>query len=951
MKARILIMYILCIFILTLNVQFIRAEEITESYTGIDNAEELLNNINFTDVASMPNNYWAKDSIYKMAGLSIIQGYGEKEYRPLNNITKAEAIALIYKALGKEEDAKKEAQNIQEQMGLETRNVKNLWALGYLSLAQKDGLITEEEFEQAINPEAYKYYVGRVFNTNAAVQRQEAAEWIAKAFKIEPIYNQVLIFNYKDWKAIDYEKIPYIEAILQNKIMNGDSGYFYPTNILRRDEMAQILSNIEDRIYKINNLNKKYGVVESIVIQSDKQLSKETVTKTILIRTDDGTLNSIILTTEKSRFDYKNQEIGAHKRLISEKEVVVNKNGVLGNSSLLNENDQILFIYDKDKKIRYVEAKTNLDKEKIVYGIVENIYENKISFSDENGNSQTFVVSKGAVISIDNEGKSLKDISLGDRAYFTVKNNIITRIEKFSINEDIRFSDDSKSDVRGIVQEINPNLNYISIYSSEGKKNSDYITTYHFPPKVEVKKDGQAASIKEIEVGDTVYIKLDGSGKVELINAQSNYYWAYGKVLFIGKNFLTVKYDDDTIQQLQFDDNVLVYKEGRKATKEEILEGDMVKLLLNQSGNYTKIKTISIEGDYNYIVNIYKGKVYSISKDNIILYDVQLLKKDKWIYNFTRGFKNIKLDDRVKIFNYNEPIDFEKANEVLLNKYVYLATYKDYHENEKAIKISYIDGYEKIYNDEVLSHSKSSKNLELLKTFDEIHYTEGTIITRYGRLISGSSIEANDPVYAVGLRNPAKEIITAGVIQIVDKPSILGIDIYRGRILSIDESNSFTVESFSKLKGTKWEYANTPKTFGITGDTTILSSSGIINNRDFKDYANNSYKDKIVYIAAKGDVAQIVSDAPYGVINLRGEIYNINLSNNAVLSLKESVVLDINTNEWNYLGDSTVNILQNSIIVKNGDLVGVNDLEIGDKIRVIKKDTASQDGFIIFVEG
>jgi hypothetical protein len=46
-----------------------------------------------------------------------------------------------------------------------------------------------------------------------------------------------------------------------------------------------------------------------------------------------------------------------------------------------------------------------------------------------------------------------------------------------------------------------------------------------------------------------------------------------------------------------------------------------------------------------------------------------------------------------------------------------------------------------------------------------------------------------------------------------------------------------------------------------------------------------------------------------------------------------------------------VNLLENSIAIKNGAVVNTSAISKGDTVRVIKKDTAAAgDGYILFVE-
>jgi len=104
------------------------------------------------------------------------------------------------------------------------------------------------------------------FLRRAPAQRQEVAYWISKVFGIEPVYGSAEIFNsFRDWSSADPLKIPYIEAVLVENIMNGEgNGYFRPTGFVTREQIAQIIKNADKRVLPLLGYEKKMGTVEDI---------------------------------------------------------------------------------------------------------------------------------------------------------------------------------------------------------------------------------------------------------------------------------------------------------------------------------------------------------------------------------------------------------------------------------------------------------------------------------------------------------------------------------------------------------------------------------------------------------------------------------------------------------------------------------------------------------------
>ena len=84
-----------------------------------------------------------------------------------------------------------------------------------------------------------------------------------------------------------------------------------------------------------------------------------------------------------------------------------------------------------------------------------------------------------------------------------------------------------------------------------------------------------------------------------------------------------------------------------------------------------------------------------------------------------------------------------------------------------------------------------------------------------------------------------------------------------------------------------------------------------------------------------------------------GEIYEIagGAGGTTGIFLRKVSLYDTTDFLWKDAKDMTLNILKNSIVIKDGKAAGVPDLRPGDQVRVIKKDnTETGDAYIIIVE-
>ena len=145
-----------------------------------------------------------------------------------------------------------------------------------------------------------------------------------------------------------------------------------------------------------------------------------------------------------------------------------------------------------------------------------------------------------------------------------------------------------------------------------------------------------------------------------------------------------------------------------------------------------------------------------------------------------------------------------------------------------------------------------------------------------------------------------------------------------------------------------WKYSNTPKTLNITLDTRVLDDAGVLNISDFKGYGSDSYLQRTVYVVADGINALLISTAPYGIENMKGTVYS---STGNSISLRNTSVYDPATYMWKSGSSAELNLLKNTVVIKNGKVIDTSDIASGDNVRVVKKDTtAAGDAYIIFVE-
>ena len=229
----------------------------------------------------------------------------------------------------------------------------------------------------------------------------------------------------------------------------------------------------------------------------------------------------------------------------------------------------------------------------------------------------------------------------------------------------------------------------------------------------------------------------------------------------------------------------------------------------------------------------------------------------------------------------------------------------------------------------------------------------GTIVVKNGRLVDPSAIAPSD--YAVVALNGGNN---AAVVNIIDTPDNSQLSVIRARVTSVNEGQSFTVESISILTGDDWIYSPIAREFTIDYDTLFLDENGYVDPTTFRDYTDTTVVGNTYTIVADGSKAIQVIDAPYATKEVKGTIYEID---DTSIKIKDVTYLDAETGQWKTLSDTnntaTVTIPLNSVVLKNNEAVTKSSLQVGDRIKVMT-DTLPEkpssgmnvDGYIIYVE-
>ncbi len=939
---------------------FIFSDAVQNTYVGQTEATDMISNLQFTDTNG--SNY--QESISRMGAFDIVKGYG-RTFNPTRNVTNEEALAFLIRSVGLEKTAQQNASNLLANTN--DKSLANLWALGYLNEAQRLGLITNAQYQNALAEDQTALGEG-AFLRGATATREDIAMWIVllenslseDAFPIKRDLQK--IYTYTDYANIAADRVIYVETVTANGIMNTNTTTFNPKGGVSRGELTSILKNLDSIYFTQNGLEKKTGTVGGLKTNITRTTGQYTGADQYYIRNNLGKIDVI----ERQY----NNNISPQ---VQNKDVVVYKNGVVGGLSLLKEGDQIEYIVEtipnknpNELTCYYIQVTNSGIQRETVFGKLESVNKagQQITIRDyKTDQTKTFYTASSMFGLKSNTNKpymlmdqkiyEIDKLPYGSGVNLNLVNGVVADVqyvgEPTIINE-----------VRGIVVENNPSFGYMVIYNNNGTK-----TTYNYdkgslqtvkkreyyqPEDTigyidQVFKSGNYnpvnSTIDRIEAGDIVYIRPSANDKtyIESISASPNYTTKAGTIKSYIDNGTTVnmlvQFDNGTQSMYTFPSEIIITKEGKLINSSDIVVGDYAKVLVNTAiitPGYVieTVKEIAVEGDYTNISSVVKGQLSNVDniQKTLQVQNAQTLDKSGW--NNGKQIATYSLKGAPEVFYNGKQIDLAYASTYLKrgNNVVYMAMESSY-SGDNVKKVSIYDGRDTLLSADTIVNANNG-SLVLANNFQNITTDNGSIVIKNGKLVSPSNLSVYD--YAqVSLNGGSK----AAIVNVTDKSTTNLLQISRGRVQSVDEGQSFTVQSLAQLADGKWTVSAVARTYNIDFNTIYLTEDGeVLSMEQFIDYTEDSvYGDVYNIISFDGVYADYIISAPYTKQPVKGTVYKVD---GDVVYLKDAMYLNTTTNTWSIISrkDNTcvLTTYPNTIITKNDNVVGVSKIEVGDQI-------------------
>lgn len=512
----------------------------------------------FPDVSDT-NYSWALDAVEELCDQGIINGYEDGTYRPEKTVTKLEALVLLSRILGVNEE--EHALIIEKGTDNYEEFVLDL-DLGYgddeiIFLLEK-GIFTEDEIEEYLDDD----------NAEHGLKRYELATILSKALTSdENIKN-------KDVKYADKGEIPtsqrkYVAYISEVGLMKGmGDNLFSPNTDVNRAQIALVLYNLQvmtDYEYTVATVTSTDGLLSTFkfIKDGDEKESGYLVKDDVIIRVDGkkadiddiGINYKAIITTSGDAL----KSVEAYKPDVDDKftakVVSASKSTIKFAKFIGSKTEEIIFPTGKDLKIinadnepvalsklatgAYVDVSIKkgkveyieiLNKTTTVAGVYKSIStkDNELILTVEDVKTEKDInlyVGEDVTVTRNGSKSTMNELLAGDSMSITLSYNTISKIvatskiqNKDGFIEEIRISSKPSIVVKiaGESQEfqISPEAKFIV----SGNQNSD-IYDLRLGAQAALTVESNTVTKISTTVADTI---IQVSGVVELVNSSYN---------------------------------------------------------------------------------------------------------------------------------------------------------------------------------------------------------------------------------------------------------------------------------------------------------------------------------------------------------------------------------------------------------------------------------------------
>ncbi|KNF09751.1 S-layer domain-containing protein [Gottschalkia purinilytica] len=415
----------------------------------------------FKDVS---NDYWARQFIDSMNKEGIIAGYDDGTFRPLEDVSKVQAIVLstrLFKATNSEIQ-----QARQTYKGVLDSSKVPEWYKGGVAIALSKGIINQDMVKTLYDSK----------NKEVPATKEEICVYLTKVMGLEEEANKKVNLNlpFKDKHLISPQAAPYVEVMLDKGVIDkqGDgSGNFSPKSTMNRAMTAKVISVAFD--YLKNN-----------------DVDKETTTVK-------GTITSILRFDSESYVTIENDR-GIKVSYKADGRTIINLDNKNAGISDLVEGLNVTAKVTKDLRAVSISAESINENYEGTVSKVTSAYPGALTIEykkDGKTDKKTFVMDNDISVTLDNKKANLWDIKEGDNAKIKVKNSKIIEIK----------AESKIRNIEGTIKEIKYNPEPVLVIEDKYKD----VYEYSIDSKAKIYRDKKSSGVTDLRRGDKVDVEVE----------------------------------------------------------------------------------------------------------------------------------------------------------------------------------------------------------------------------------------------------------------------------------------------------------------------------------------------------------------------------------------------------------------------------------------------------------
>ncbi|WP_176461876.1 S-layer homology domain-containing protein [Anaeromicrobium sediminis] len=443
--------------------------------------------IKFSDV---PDGHWAKPYIANMASKNIIKGEVDNatlkiKFRPEDNVTYVESIQMIYNLL-RETNHLDKSVNISDTKALLSSSGIPTWAHEAVGYSLKKGIL--------MNGDLLAFTKS---GQQVPAKKQDIAIFIGKALNKKTQAFPTKIYNFVDAETIKSAAVPYVDLLVREGIVKGDSqNKFNPNSNVTRAVMATMCSNTYDVMIKDTSNNTSTDNEENTDKEEVKEEEKD-IKKVIYVAED---IDRVVVSNDKGT-----------EQVYDTKKAKIYKNGKEIDLDDLKSEDEVTLEFEG----------STLKKIEVVNGLIE--YEGKVESIEDEGAyyklvtrdrnnlviKKEFKIYEDTDIYIGNNKVSVGKIKENEYVYIEYKGSKIEKIDLIGSGKKVEMDGILVSEVQ--FKEY-PVLKF--------KINTGDILEYEIDDDADIERDDDDADLDELKKGDIVTVEIY-KNKIEDIEATS----------------------------------------------------------------------------------------------------------------------------------------------------------------------------------------------------------------------------------------------------------------------------------------------------------------------------------------------------------------------------------------------------------------------------------------------